>query len=174
VIETARLRLRRFSAEDYPEYEAFFADADASRFCGGPLTPDAAWMRFCAEIGHWSAAGYGVWAMEAKSDRAFVGGAGFWRMEGWGVVELTWFVLPGYRRRGYGREASRAVLSHAYDAWGWTRVETIARDENDAVRGLIADLGGTVARRERFPDGVERDVFSLPRPEQVAEETLSP
>ena len=168
VIETERLTLRRFSAEDYPEFEAFFADPEASRNCGGPLTPDRAWMRFCAEIGHWSAAGYGVWAMEARADHAFVGGAGFWRLEGWGVVELTWFVLPAYRRQGYGREASRAALAHAYDAWGWKRVETIARDSDVAVVGLIRELGGAVARRERFPDGVERDVYRLPHPATVA------
>lgn len=169
VIETERLRLRRFSAEDYPEFEAFFADPAASAESGGPLTPDAAWMRFCAEIGHWSAAGYGVWALEAKADRAFIGGAGFWRMEGWGVVELTSFVLPAFRRQGYGREASRAALAHAYDAWGWKRVETIARADTTAVRGLIAALGGAVVRHERFPDGVERDVFRLPRPESTEE-----
>lgn len=163
-LDAARLRLRRFTVDDQPAFEAFFADAEASRCVGGPLSRDAAWMRLCAEIGHWTAAGYGLWALEERASGAFAGATGFRKLEGWGLTELTWFVLPDFRRGGYALEASRAAIAHAYDAWGWPRVEALARDENAAARGLIAKLGGAFDRRETFPDGLARDVFRLPHP----------
>ena len=168
VIETARLRLRRLTMADHPAWEAYFADAEASRWNGGPLTPSAAWMRFCAEIGHWSAAGFGVWALEPKPAGGFAGVCGFWRLEGWNVTGLTFFTVPAYRRRGFAAEAARAALACAYDVWRWERVETVARDENAAARALIARLGGEKVDRRDFPDGFARDVFHLPRPAGAA------
>jgi len=164
VIETARLRLRRLDLDDMPAWEAYFADAEASRWNGGPLTPNQAWMRFCAEIGHWSATGFGVWAVEEKARRRFTGVSGFWRLEGWGVTELTFFTVAEHRRKGFAEEAARAALGCAYDKWGWRDVETVARDENAAALALIAKLGAERIDRRDFPDGHARDVFRLPRP----------
>ena len=172
VIETARLRLRRLTMADHPAWEAYFADAEASRWNGGPLTPSAAWMRFCAEIGHWSAAGFGVWALEPKPAGGFAGVCGFWRLEGWNVTGLTFFTVPEHRRRGFAEEAARAALRHAHEVWRWPEVETVARDENAPARALIAKLGGVRAGRRRFPDGHERDVFRLPRPAAARREEI--
>ena len=36
-------------------------------------------------------------------------------------------------------------------------------DANVAARKLVEKLGGTKLLRDRFPDGLERDVFRLPR-----------
>jgi RimJ/RimL family protein N-acetyltransferase len=170
-LETERLRLRRFSLDDYPAFEIYFADPEASAPNGGPLTPDGAWMRFCAEIGHWSAAGYGVWAVARREDDAFIGGVGFRRIESWGVTKMVWFILPSFRRMGFAAEASRAAIAHACDAWRWTEMETFAPDHNMAARALIARLGGAPAGRRIFADGSERDAFRLPAPDDAAEST---
>jgi hypothetical protein len=37
-------------------------------------------------------------------------------------------------------------------------------DENVAARKLVEKLGGKQILREKFPDGLERDIFALPRP----------
>lgn len=164
MIETERLTLRRFAMDDYPAFEAFFSDAEASGWCGGPLTPSAAWMRFCAAIGHWSAAGFGQWAMTLRPEGDFAGACGFARLQGWGVTELTWWVTPAHRRHGYALEASRAAIAQAYDGWGWPSVETVVHDGNAPARALIARLGGVAVERRVFPDGHERDLFRLPHP----------
>jgi RimJ/RimL family protein N-acetyltransferase len=43
-IETDRLILRAPAATDFPVYRAFFADAEASSYYGGPLAEDRAAM----------------------------------------------------------------------------------------------------------------------------------
>ena len=98
----------------------------------------------------------------------FVGGAGLAHPADWPRHELTWWLMPGARGTGFATEASRAVLTWAYDTLGWPVVETHMRDENLPARRLAERLGGKRIARETFPDGVARDVFALPHPERQA------
>nr|WP_157027916.1 GNAT family N-acetyltransferase [Sphingomonas horti] len=163
-IETARLVLRAPAASDFPVYRDFYADADASAFYGGPLAPALAWRKLAFDIGHWSLRGFGMWSVAERASGTMVGGCGLVRPEGWPRHELTWWIMPGARRRGFAFESSCAAIGWAYAALGWERVETHMKDDNVAARGLAVRLGGVIIARERFPDGIERDIFALPRP----------
>lgn len=90
-----------------------------------------------------------------------VGGCGIVWPEGWPRHELTWWIAPDARRRGYAEEASRAVIRWAHDELGWSEVETHMSDRNDAARRLVERLGGIVIAREIFPDGIARNVYAL-------------
>lgn len=83
--------------------------------------------------------------------------------EGWPRSEVTWWIAPSGRGQGFATEASRAVISFAYDVLGWELVETHMDDENEAVRRPVVRLGGEIIARETFPNGHDRDIFSLPR-----------
>jgi len=163
-VETERLLLRGPEAKDYPVYRDFFADAEASRFYGGPLDPDRAWRVLATDLGHWQLRGFGRWSVIERASGAMVGGCGLWWPEGYPRSELTWWIVPAFRRLGYAREASVAAIRFAYEVLGWDLVETHMNDENLAARALAERLGGTVKVRETFPDGLTRDVFALPRP----------
>ena len=78
------------------------------------------------------------------------------------------FLLPEARGAGYATEASRVVIDWAYRVLSWPHVETHMRDENAPARAIAERLGGTIDRRETFPDGVTRDVYVLPRQEVSA------
>lgn len=163
-LETARLALRAPAAADFPVYRAFYADAKASAFYGGPLAPASAWRKLAFDIGHWALRGHGMWSLVERSGGKMVGGCGIVWPEGWPRHELTWWIVPEARRNGYALEASRAAIGWAFDALGWSRVETHMDDSNAAARRLAERLGGTVIARETFPDGLARDVYALPRP----------
>lgn len=161
-IETERLVMRGPVASDFPVYREFFADAEASAFYGGPLDADRAWRVLAADLGHWALRGYGRWAVVEKSSGQIVGGCGLWWPEGYPRSELTWWIIPQARRHGYAFEASCAAVRFGYRHLGWNLVETHMNDENEAARHLAEKLGGSVLTRERFPDGLERNVYALP------------
>lgn len=163
VIETERLRLRAPRGADFPVYREFFGDADASHFYGGPLSPERAWRVLATDLGHWQLRGYGRWAIEEKAGGAMIGGCGLWWPEGYPRSELTWWITKAARRKGYALEASRAAIAFGYDVLEWPLVETHMNDENDAARRLVEALGGAAFARERFPDGLERTIYRLPR-----------
>ncbi|WCR11673.1 GNAT family N-acetyltransferase [Paracoccus stylophorae] len=160
LLRTARLTLRLPDARDLDAYAAFFADAQASHFYGGPLRRDQAFGVLCRDIGHWSLRGYGKFAVTRNG--ATIGGCGIVHPDGWPGRELTWWLLPDARGQGLAREASVAVLAWARDALASAEVETHFRDDNDAALRLTRSLGGRRLRRAVFPDGVARDIHAIP------------
>jgi len=164
VLKTDRFLLRLPDACDFPAYERFFGDGDASRNYGGPLRRDQAWRVLAGHLGHWRLRGYGLWVIEPLGKGEIIGGCGFVWPEGWPRRELTWWLLPSARGTGAAMEVSLAAIRHAYDVYGWPLVETHMNDDNRAARGLVRKLGGEPIARETFPDGLERTVYGLPRP----------
>ncbi len=161
-LTTERLRLRAPQADDFAVYQAFFADAVGSGNYGGPLRADQAFRVLAADLGHWALRGFGKWMMVRRDTGDAIGGCGLFHPRGWPSAELTWWLMQDQRGAGFATEASKAAIVFAYKTLGWTSVETHMRDENEAARKLAARLGGTVTRRDQFPDGVTRDVFALP------------
>ncbi len=160
ILQTARLTLRLPAARDIDAYAAFFADAAAPHFYGGPLRRDQAHGVLCRDLGHWHLRGFGKFVIEAEG--AVLGGCGINHPDGWPGHELTWWLLPAARGRGVAAEASRAVLAWARDTLGREVVETHFRDGNTAARRLTESLGGRKVRRAVFPDGNPRDIYAIP------------
>jgi [ribosomal protein S5]-alanine N-acetyltransferase len=160
-LRTERLILRAPAPDDFPVYRDFYSDAEASAFYGGPLTDAQAWRKLAFDLGHWQLRGFGMWSVVDQATGAQIGGCGIVWPEGWPRHELTWWIVPQARRRGYAEEASRAVIDWARDRLGWSCVETHMNDANEAARRLVEKLGGTAIAREFFPDGIERNVYAL-------------
>jgi len=164
VLETKRLTLRRPTPDDLHAYAAFYAvtDVTVGRYRGNRSDDEIATI-LARDIAHWRAKGFGIYLLENKTTQTILGGAGLAHPDDWPSHELTWWLLPDARGKGIATEASRAVIAWGYDVLGWPQVETHMRDENTPARNLAFRLGGTIDRRETFPDGVTRDVFALPR-----------
>lgn len=160
-LHTERLELIPPDRRCDAAYQRFYTDPDASAAYGGPLTASATWARLAFDVGAWTLQGFGVWAIRTRHDQEMIGVCGYWQGRGW-PRELTWWLLPEHRGRGFALEASRAAIAHAYDTWGWEAVETYTNDSNLAARALVAWLGGIQIDRRMFPDGDERYVYSIP------------
>lgn len=162
-LHTERLILRAPVADDFPVYRDFFADPEASAFYGGPLEAGQAWRVLATDLGHWALRGFGRWSVIERTTGLMIGGCGLWWPDAWPRSELTWWIIPSARRRGYALEASRRVITYALDGLGWPHVETHMNDENEAARRLAEKLGGVVIAREVFPDGLTRSIYQLSR-----------
>ncbi len=159
-LRTARLTLVPPDAVFAAAYEQFFMDGDASDGYGGaPLSAEAARARLDADLRGWQTLGFGLWVILQGGHP--VGACGFSQKPGW-PRELTWWLLPAHRGQGIASEASRAAIDHAYAGFGWLSVETYMKDGNAAARALVLRLGGIKIGRPMFPDGLARDLFSLP------------
>ncbi|WP_289031841.1 GNAT family N-acetyltransferase [uncultured Paraglaciecola sp.] len=130
---------------------------------GGPIDKEQTWARLKADVGSWYLLGFGVWVIQLKSDNRLLGACGFWKGKDW-PIELTWLVLPEFRGKGIATEASKAAILHGYNQLKWHFVETYMNDENTTVRSLVEKLGGLKTKRTIFPDGLSRDIYTLPNP----------
>ncbi|MGY9104942.1 MAG: GNAT family N-acetyltransferase, partial [Alphaproteobacteria bacterium] len=96
ILETERLILRDWRAEDFDAYAEIFRDPETTRFISKLPTRQEAWRNMAMVIGHWSLHGYGPWAVERRSDGALIGRIGYWNPADWPALELIWAIGKNY------------------------------------------------------------------------------
>lgn len=141
-LEAGRVMLRQWCADDYPAYRDYYADPETAQYVGGVKDAQAAWRHLASVIGHWQLRGFGVWAVEEKRSRRFVGCAGFWMPQEWPELEMPfWFLADAYPD-GLAAEALRTVLDHGLERFADVDFATYIPVGAAAANGLAASIGG--------------------------------
>ena len=142
-LQTDRLVLRPFRDDDLDAYAAMCADAEVMRYLGGRsvLSRADAWRQMAMFVGHWQLRGFGMWVVEERASRALVGRVGLHYPEGWPDRELGWALARPYWGHGFGVEAARAALAHAFDSLGWSRAISMIDPDNHRSIRLAQRLG---------------------------------
>ena len=155
-LETERLILRRFTADDVDNLVELDSDPAVMRYIsGGPATP-----REEIERGHIPAyldyyqyyEGYGFWAAIEKSTGTFLGWFHFRPDDGAPVDEPE----LGYRLRrsawgkGYGTEGSRALIRKGFTELGVQRVVAFTYGDHRASRRVMEKSGMRLVRTYRL------------------------
>jgi RimJ/RimL family protein N-acetyltransferase len=142
-LATARLRLRPFAETDLDAYAAMCADEEVMRHIGtgGAVGRDIAWRQMAMFLGHWALRGYGMWAVERRSDRRLIGRAGFLHPEGWPGNELGWLLERAAWGQGFALEAASAARSFGRDALGLAELVSLIRADNVRSIALALKLG---------------------------------
>lgn len=151
-LQTERLRLVPFTQDHFDAYASMLADPESTRWIGSgePLDRVNAWRSMAMLLGHWLLRGYGMWALERRSDGVFLGRAGLLRPEGWPDVELGWMLVRQHRHHGYATEASRAALDFAWGELRLERVISLIRKGNDASVSVAERLRGECVEETDF------------------------
>ncbi len=85
-LETDRLILRAFRADDIDAYAVMVAHPEVAKFisvAGKPMDRLEAWRHMATAMGHWALRGFGIWALEEKDSGHFVGRTGLYYPETW-------------------------------------------------------------------------------------------
>jgi RimJ/RimL family protein N-acetyltransferase len=142
VIETARLRLRRFTDDDRDTVARWNADPEFTRHLAGLQTRAQSDEAFDRWARHWDEHGFGLLAVEWRETGALIGRCGpqFHRM--WpDDPEVGWALDPAWWGRGIATEAGAAAIHSAFGALGYPRVVSITTEPNVASRNVMAKLG---------------------------------
>ena len=144
VLQTDRLILRRPAPCDWDGFRDF-AMSDRAAGIGGPHPERIAWRVFCAELGHWTMLGCGMWAVSAKGDDTARGLIGPWCPVDWPETEIGWML---WRQEdegtGIAAEAARAAIGHAWRVLGWETVVSYVGHDNPRSAALARSLGASV------------------------------
>jgi RimJ/RimL family protein N-acetyltransferase len=158
-IETERLILRAFRAEDLDAHAATLGDEDVMRHIGGkPVGREDSWRRLLMGGGMWHLIGTGPWAVELKSDGRMVGHCGFFQFNRemepliLGEPEMGWIFDRSVHGQGIAFEACSAALDWAEREVGAKSYPAIIDLENIASMKLAERLGFV-----RRPNGIYRD-----------------
>ena len=160
ILETERLQLRWMTLDDTPMMFAVWNDPDFLRFVGDrgirSLEEAEASMQQ-GPVHLYEEYGYGPYCVIRREDGANMGVCGLYRRDGLDEPDIGFAFLPEFRGKGYGYEASVAVLDHARDELKLPTITAIVSPTNDASIALLEKLGMHYDKAMRLP-GDDEDV----------------
>ncbi len=145
-VETDRLLLRPWSADDIDDLITVFAEPEVWRYPFGRGLSRVESERFLArQLEHWTANGFGSWAAELKSTGRLIGYIGL-SIPGWlpqvlPAVEVGWRLHPDYWGRDLATEGGRASLRHGFETLELDRIISIFTPDNVASGRVMQKLG---------------------------------
>ncbi|MFZ5481259.1 MAG: YaiI/YqxD family protein [Myxococcota bacterium] len=160
VRRTERLLLRPWREEDRGPLAAMNADPEVAAYLPAPLTraeSDALLDKLRRETAR---RGFGLWALEDRATREFVGWTGLWVPE-WDAeftpcVEMSWRLARAWWGRGLATEAARDALAYAFDVLRLPEVQAWTVPANVRSWRVMERIGlarvGTFAH-PKLPEG---------------------
>lgn len=148
-IETPRLLLRRFAAEDLDDFVALHADPEVTRFVRA-LNRDEAEERLRKDEDEWAARGHGLLALFDKESGAFLGRAGLKHWPQFEETEVGWVLRRDAWGRGYATEAGEACVEWAFAEFEMPYLTAMISTGNTPSIAVAERLGFSSLREDRL------------------------
>jgi|SRR5690348_4616155 RimJ/RimL family protein N-acetyltransferase len=163
-LDTQRLILRQFRQDDFEALAAIHADPEVMRYLGDgrPKSRAETWLMMASYLGHWELRGYGLWAVEEKATRRFIGRIGLLNPEGWPGLEVAWTLARDRWGNGFATEGARAALEHAFSILKRDHVISLIHPDNfNSIR--VAQRIGEKLEGQVPLIGVMRSIYGIRR-----------
>jgi len=166
VLETQRLRLRRFRDEDANAVFAIIGDRVAMQFYPKTFNREDAKQWVARNQRRYRDDGYGLFAVTLKDNEEVIGDCGIIKqdVEGETAMEVGYHFRRDQWGRGYATEAARACMGLAFDAFEADKVISLIRPENVPSR-RVAERNGMKLDREVVHYGLPHLVYAMRREE---------
>jgi RimJ/RimL family protein N-acetyltransferase len=164
-IKTARLRLRRWRADDRPRFARLNADPRVMEHFPSVLTTEASDALADLIDLHFERHGFGLWAVEIPGTALFAGFIGLsvpaFASAFTPCVEIGWRLAAEHWGRGYAVEGARAVLACAFDTLHLDEVVSFTVPLNVRSRRVMERIGMRHDAADDFdhPAGAGRHVL---------------
>ena len=145
ILETERLRLRHLTPNTDAEFILeLLNDPSFIRYIGdkGVRNPDAARCYIVdGPVKSYDAHGFGLNLVELKTDATPIGICGVLKRDTLPDPDIGFAFLPAYRNQGYAFESALAVMKHAREVLGLSRVLAITTPDNESSAKLLGRIG---------------------------------
>jgi len=152
-IETARLLLRMFKADDLEDLSRIYGDADVMKYLSGhALTKEetASWLNYF--LAGWEQYGFGWWALTLKDSGDLIGHCGLQFIHITTNIEVTYGLEKAYWRRGLASEAARACLRYGFEELNLERIYALAEPGNVGSQRVMECAGMSYDKTEYYKD----------------------
>jgi len=164
ILETSRLLLREFVAQDADALAAVLGDPVAMRYYPAALDHKGVEEWIGKNIGRYQRDGFGLWAMALKDSCELIGDCGciLQDVEGANHVEVGYHVRRDLWGKGYATEAARVCMQYAFTRLGSTRIISMIRPENvQSIR--VAEKNGLTCEKTIFWRGYDHCIYAKSR-----------
>ena len=159
--ETVRLRARRIAEPDVDKMLAVYGDPEVVRFVGDGEPLDRAgcqrWVEVTLE--NYRRRGYGMLALESRTDGSVVGFCGLVHPNGQVDAEIKYAFLRSCWGRGYASEVAPALLAWGVAVHGLRRVIATVDPAHEASQRVLARAGMSRGALRADDDGGFTQLF---------------
>lgn len=153
-LETERLILRRWRAEDREPFARMNADPAVMEYFPALLTRDESDAAVDRIVAGFAANGFGLWAAELKATGEFIGFIGLsiprFRAHFTPCVEIGWRLAAAYWGRGFATEGARAAADYGFGALGLKELVSFTAAQNMRSRRVMEKIGMTHDESDDF------------------------
>lgn len=166
VLNTARLRLRRFRREDADAVFAIIGDDVAMQYYPRTFDRDDAKQWVERNLRRYTEHGHGLFAVMLKERDSVIGDCGVIHqiVEGEPQLEIGYHFRRDHWGHGYATEAARACMDLTFDTLGASKVISLIRPENVPSR-RVAERNGMKLEREVMHYNLLHLVYAMKREE---------
>ena len=143
VLETARIRLRKLTQEDFEETRKLLQDPEVMYAYEGPFNDEETQQWIDKQLRRYQTDGFGLWAMIERTSGTLIGQCGltYQDIDGERGVEVGYLLRKPYWHQGYATEAAIACKEYAFRTLGVDQIYSIIRDTNIPSR-RVAERNG--------------------------------
>ncbi len=143
IMETERLLLREYTMDDFEALYEIMSDAETMQHYPAPF--DEARTRRWIEwnIDNYSKYGFGLWAVVLKENGEFIGDCGITiqNIDGKLLPEIGYHINKKYQRRGFAKEAAKAVRDWAFENTDYPSLYSYCKYTNEASYKTAEAIG---------------------------------
>ncbi len=134
MIETERLLLREYAPGDFDALYEILSDPETMAHYPAPYDRAGTqrWLDWCLDC--YARCGFGLWAAVLKETGEFIGDCGLTlqNIDGETLPEIGYHIHKKYWRRGYAKEAARAVRDWAFANTAYNALYSYMNYSNEA------------------------------------------
>lgn len=152
MIETERLLLRDYQLSDFDTLYEIMSDPVTMQHYPAPFDADRTKKWIAWNLDNYEKYGFGLWAIVLKETGAMIGDCGITlqNIDGERLPEIGYHIHKKYWRRGYAKEAARAVRDWAFQNTDYDRIYSYMKYTNAASYSTAISIG--MKKVKVYPD----------------------
>ena len=169
MIETERLLLREYTPDDYDALYEIMSDPETMQHYPAPFDEERTrrWIEW--NLDNYAQYGFGLWAVVLKETGEFIGDCGLTlqNIDGEMLPEIGYHIHKKYQRRGFAKEAARAVRDWAFLNTKYRALYSYMKYTNEGSWRTAEAVGMKKVKEYPDPKNTISYAFSVTREEWI-------
>ena len=167
IIETERLILREYTSDDFTALYEILSDKENMSHYPKPYDEKGTKRWLDWSLDNYNKHGFGLWAVVLKENGQLIGDCGITmqNIDGESLPEIGYHIHKNHWRRGYAREAARAVRDWCFRNTRFDSVYSYMTYTNVPSYSTAASVGMKRIKEYSDENGILHFVYKLTREE---------
>lgn len=144
-LETKRLQLRDWKEADIEPFSQLNADKKVMEYFPNTLSNDQTIMFYKTILSEFHECGFGLYAVEVKANKEFIGFIGFHRADFEAdftpCIEIGWRLKKEAWGNGYATEGAAACLHYGFNKLGLGNIYSFTAEMNKPSQNVMKKIG---------------------------------